>query len=211
MDPETPTVANRIDTDAVIAAAGILARGGVVVYPTETLYALGADAFNARGVERVVHLKLRQAGKAIAVLISDVQMLAEIVSDIPPAAQILMSRFWPGPLTLILPARRSVAETLTGGSGSIGVRISSHPMATALVRAVGHPVTAPSANPATRAPAVCIEEARGYFGTSVGAYVDAGRLPGEPASTVIDVCGTPHIVRAGAISAADVFATLGAH
>ncbi len=102
----------------------------------------------------------------------------------------------------MLPARAGVSELLTGGTGTIGVRVSSHPVATALVVALGRPVTAPSANPAGCTPPVTVDDARGYFGTTVDAYLDAGRLPGEPASTVVDVRDGLRVLREGAVPAA---------
>ncbi len=119
------------DAEAVALAARVLVRGGIVVYPTETLYGLGADAFNLAALERLVQLKGRVPGKPVAVLVSDTTMLRDLVSEIPPPAEVLMRRFWPGPLTLVLQARASVSALLTGGGDSIGVRLSSHPLATA--------------------------------------------------------------------------------
>ena len=193
-DNTSPTERERID-----ATARIVVAGGIVVYPTETLYGLGADAGDAAALHRLVTLKGREPGKPIAVLIGDTRMLAELVEDIPSSAEALMRRFWPGPLTIVLRARDTVSPLLTGGSGGIGVRISSHSVATALVHAVGRPLTAPSANPAGRQPPRRIDAARAYFGGRVDAYLDAGDLPGEPASTVIDVRQELRVVREGAI------------
>lgn len=194
--------------DRITTAAQTLARGGIVVFPTETLYGLGADAFNATALQRLASLKGRDAHKPIAVLVSDRQMLADLVTDIPALAETLMERFWPGPLTIVFGARPTVSSVLTGGQASIGVRVSSHPMATGLVHRLGRPVTAPSANPTGMPPPVTVDEARSYFGDGVDAYLDGGRLRGEPASTVVDVRGELQIVREGAISAADLYACL---
>jgi L-threonylcarbamoyladenylate synthase len=190
-----------VDDERVKHATRILRAGGVVVYPTETLYGLGADAGNAAALQRLVELKGREPGKPIAVLIGNVRMLGAVVADIPPLAEALMRRFWPGPLTIVLPARASLSPVLTGGGDGIGVRLSRHPMATALVRCLGQPVTAPSANPAGQPPPRRIEEARIYFGSRVDFYLDAGCLAGEPASTVVDVRGELRVVRRGAIAA----------
>jgi len=171
---------------AVDAAARVLAAGGIVVYPTETLYGLGADAGNEAALQRLVELKGREVGKPIAVLISDTQMVADVAQEIPAPAADLMRRFWPGPLTIVLQARPGVSRVLTGGGDSIGVRASSHPIAMALVRRLGRPLTAPSANPAGLRPPTRCEEARAYFGARVDYYLDGGCLPGEPASTVVD-------------------------
>ena len=185
----------------VDAAARILAAGGIVVYPTETLYGLGADAGNAAALQRLVELKGREPAKPIAVLISDTKMLEDVVDEISEAAANLMRRFWPGPLTIVLRARPSVSRVLTGGGDGIGVRVSSHPIATRLVRALGRPLTAPSANPAGQRPPTRLEDARAYFGDRVDYYVDGGHLPGEPASTVVDARHGLQVIRDGAVPA----------
>ncbi len=188
-------------------AVHTLAQGGVVVYPTETLYGLGVDASNPAALRRLVALKGREPGKPILVLIGDMTMLAALVDDVPPAAGRLMRRFWPGPLTIVLRARADVSPVLTGGSASIGVRLSSHPTAHTLPLRFGRPITAPSANPRGQAPPRSVEEARRYFGDAVDCYLDGGPLQGIP-STVVDACGVVRIVRHGAVPAADIHATL---
>lgn len=188
--------------DAVQAACDVLRRGGVVVYPTETLYGLGVDATQDVALQRLVTLKVRQEGKPISVLVSDRDMLASLVSDVPPPAQRLIDAFWPGPLTIVFEARPGLSDILTGGSGRIGVRISSHALATALVAALGRPLTSPSANPAGARPPVTVGAARDYFGAQVDYYLDAGALPGEPPSTVVDVGAGMRVLREGAISSA---------
>jgi L-threonylcarbamoyladenylate synthase len=191
--------------ESTVDRAGRLLRdGGAVVYPTETLYGLGVDAFNADALDRLLALKVRDASKPISVLVSDVTMLAEVAAAVPAAAERLIERFWPGPLTLVFSARPDLPAGLTAGSGSIGVRVSSDATAQALVAALGRPLTAPSANPAGMTPPRRIDEARAYFGTSVDLYLDGGTLPGEPASTVVDVRGGFRLLRAGAIDFADV-------
>lgn len=189
------------NASAVDGAARALAAGGIVVYPTETLYGLGADARNEAALQRLVELKGRAAGKPIAVLVSGKEMLEGVVDDMSQAAIDLMRRFWPGPLTIVLRARPSVSRVLTGGGDGIGVRVSSHPIATALVRALGGPLTAPSANPAGLRPPTRLDEARAYFGDRVDYYLDGGVLPGEPASTVVDARDGLRVIRDGAVPA----------
>lgn len=196
------------DKTTVQSATRILAAGGVVVYPTETLYGLGVDASHEAALQRLVELKVRPPTKPIALLISDVTMLRDLVEEVPPAAMMLMRHFWPGPLTLVLAARAAVSPLLTAGSASIGVRASSHPVAMSLVRTLGRPVTAPSANPAGRPAPTDIAQARAYFGARVDHYLDAGSLPGEPASTVVDVRDGLRLVREGAVALAALRACL---
>lgn len=188
-----------VPDDEVFHAVNVLRTGGAVVYPTETLYGLGVDALNETALGRLLALKVREANKPTSVLVSDRDMLEGLVDGISPAAQALVERFWPGPLTIVFAARPELPAALTAGSGSIGVRISSHPTAQALVAALGRPLTSPSANPAGKPPPKRIEEARRYFGNHVDCYLDAGALPGEPASTVVDVRDGLRLVRAGAI------------
>jgi L-threonylcarbamoyladenylate synthase len=132
--------------DDLSHAVAALKRGEVIVYPTETLYGLGADALNLDAVEKVFQLKGRDPQTPIPVLIADREMLGALVDEIPPLAKKLMASFWPGPLTLVLTARKNIPSALLNADGGIGVRISSEPVATGLVRALGRPITATSAN-----------------------------------------------------------------
>jgi L-threonylcarbamoyladenylate synthase len=194
-----------VDSSAALAAAAqVLIAGGLVVYPTETVYGLGADASNATALERLVGLKGRAPGQPISVLIADLDMLPSLVDHVPTAAMTLMRHFWPGPLTIVLEARPGLRAPLTAGTGTIGVRVSSHALATALVRACGRPITTPSANPAGCRPPTRVDEARAYFGTNVDVYLDGGVLTGEPPSTVVDVRTTVRVLRAGAVSTAAI-------
>lgn len=190
------------DLDAAVAA---LARGAIVVYPTETVYGLGADTASVEALRRVAALKGRDAGKPISVLVSSREMLLEVVARIPDPAEHLMAHFWPGALTLVLPAQPRVSALLTAGRGTIGVRISSHPLATALVTRLGRPVTTTSANPGGLEPATEIRQARRYFDSRVDVYLDGGVTPGGPGSTVIDLSGDQAIlVREGAVPVSEI-------
>lgn len=185
-----------------------LAAGGLVVFPTESFYAMGADATSAAAVARLVAVRGREEGKPILVLIDGLAMAATVARELTPVARRLAARFWPGPLTLVLPARTELPAPLTAGTGTIGVRVSGHAAASALVTALGRPVTAPSANPPGAAPPRTLEEARTYFGDRVAAYVDGGMLPGG-ASTVAAVAdGRVRILRAGPVTTAEIEAAL---
>jgi L-threonylcarbamoyladenylate synthase len=200
-----------VSTPDLSAAIAALRGDAVVVYPTETLYGLGARALVPGAVAAVARLKGRDADKPIAVIIDDASRLEQLTTHIPAAAAALMSRFWPGPLTLVLPARADLPRELTSGSGTVGVRVSSHPVAQALAAAVGEPITATSANPSGAAPACDLASARRLFGERVAAYVDGGTLAGGAGSTVLVVADDAvRVVRAGAISLAAVRETLGA-
>ena len=183
------------------AALAALARGGVVVYPTETFYGLGARALRAAAVAKVASLKGRDATKPVAVIVSEAAMLDQLVARIPKPAERLMARFWPGPLTLVLPARADLPVELTARSGLVGVRVSSHPVARALAAALGEPITATSANRGGETPACDVATAERAFGARVDAYVDGGALAGGSGSTVVVVGDdVVRVIRAGAVS-----------
>jgi L-threonylcarbamoyladenylate synthase len=186
-----------------------LAGGGLVVFPTETLYGLGADARSAAAVERLVRVRGREAGKPILVLVRDVAMAETVAVEVPAGARRLAARFWPGPLTLVLPARPGLPAALTAGTGTIGVRASGHPIAASLVEGLGRPVTAPSANPPGAPPPRRLAEARAYFGERVQVYVDGGELPGGASTVAMVDEGGLRVLRAGAVSEAALRAALG--
>lgn len=194
------------DLDEALTA---LRRDAAIVYPTETFYGLGARALAPPAVDAVARLKGRDAGKPIAVIVADTAMLTSVVGRVPAPAMRLMARCWPGPLTLVLPARADLPPALTAGTGRIGVRISSHPDAQALVKALGEPITATSANPGGSEPALDVATARGYFGTHA-AYVDGGRLAGGLGSTVLLVADdAARVIRPGATSIDELRRVLG--
>ena len=185
-----------------------LAAGALVVFPTETVYGLGADARSAAAVDRLVAVRGREEGKPILVLVADVEMAGAVVDDVPEGARRLARRFWPGPLTLVLPARGGLPAPLTAGTGTIGVRVPGHALAKELVARFGGPVTAPSANPPGAEPPCRLDLARSYFGERVTAYVDGGELTGG-ASTVAALEGDRvRVLRAGPIGQAALDAAL---
>jgi L-threonylcarbamoyladenylate synthase len=178
------------------------------VFPTESVYGLGADARSAAAVEHLVAVRGREEGKPILLLVEDLAMAGAVAAEIPDGARRLARRFWPGPLTLVLPARDGLPPALTAGTGTIGVRAPGHRTAAALVAGLGRPVTAPSANPPGAAPPRRVDEARAYFGGRVAVYVDGGELPGG-ASTVAAVEGDRvRVIRPGAVSEAALQAAL---
>jgi L-threonylcarbamoyladenylate synthase len=179
-------------------AAQALRRGHVVVYPTETLYGLGADATSAAAVDRLLRLKGGREGKPISVLVAD-RAMAERVGELSPLAARLAAHFWPGPLTLVVRARADLPAAITAGTGTVALRVSSHPVAACLVAALGRPLTTPSANPSDQPPPRDIATARRYFGGAVACYLDGGTLPGGASTLVETTGGHARILRAGAI------------
>lgn len=180
-------------------AAGVLEAGGLVAFPTETFYGLGASALDADAVHRVFALKGRPESRPLLVLVDGVPE-AERIAEVPPHARALMERYWPGALTLVLRARSIVPDQVTAGTGTVGVRVPAHAVARGLARALGGPVTAPSANPTgARAPTTA-DEVRRYFDGRLPLVLDGGPTAGGLPSTVLDVTvDPPRLLRAGAV------------
>ena len=184
----------------IARAVGILAAGGVVCYPTETFYGLAADALAPDAVARVVAMKRRGAGAPIATIVPDLVAAGRLWETCPESLRALATRYWPGPLTIVAPALAYVPAPLVGEWG-VGARVSSHPVAQALARAFGGPITATSANRAGLPPAETTFAARAQLGEAVELYLDDGPAPGGAPSTVVTiVSGSPRILRVGAIS-----------
>jgi L-threonylcarbamoyladenylate synthase len=190
--------------DRIAEAAAALAAGQIVAFPTESSYGLGVDALSADALARLFALKGREPGKPPPLLISDENMLDQLAARVPARARELMARFWPGPLTLVLPAHPHLPEALVS-DGGVGVRVSPHPVAHALVAAFGRPVTATSANPSGTPAALRASEVFAMFGARIH-LLDGGAAPGAPPSTVVRVsdAGDLTILRAGALDPAEL-------
>jgi L-threonylcarbamoyladenylate synthase len=180
-----------------------------IVYPTETLYALGVDALSPAALEHLFAIKGRDPGKPVALIASDARMAFGLAREVSARARLLAAAFWPGPLTLVLPARDGVPAALTGEDGGVGVRVSSHPVATALAAGLGRPITATSANRAGEQVALDSDQARRVFGGKVKVFLDGGRLAGGAPSTVVALHErSMRIIRPGVVSEADIAAAL---
>ena len=192
------------------AAARALCEGSIVAYPTETFYALGVDPFNLEAVNALYRLKGRAFSEPIPLIISDNEYLERLTGSVPPQARRLMEAFWPGPLTIVLPASGNLPEALTGGSGTIGARVSGAPVARELARAAGGVITATSANPSGMKGAATAGEVARYFDGRLDFVIDGGRLPAKKGSTIIRLTGArPEILRHGEIEAALIEDLLG--
>jgi len=181
-----------------------LQAGELVVYPTETFYALGADAFSSSALRRLFRVKRREPGRPIGLIAADSAMAFSVAREIPIDARRLADAFWPGPLTLVLPARENVARELAGLDG-VGVRVSPNPVARALSAGIGRPITATSANLNGEAPASTLEQARAGLGEKVKVYLEGGKLTASAPSTVVAVSGSGwKMIRVGAISESQI-------
>jgi len=182
-------------------AASIIRSGGVVAFPTESFYGLGVSAWDEKAIQRLFTIKKREGNQPILLLIPSTILLNQYVIRIPDIAIQIMEKFWPGGLTLIFEANPDLPRLLTSGTGKIGLRLSSHPLATALVRAVGAPITGTSANISGQAACSNAEAVRHSLGRSVDFVLDGGETQGGKGSTVMDITvNPPTILREGMVS-----------
>lgn len=180
-----------------------------MVFPTRCLYGLGADALDAHAVEKIIRIKQRRADHPILVLIHSRRQLNSLVAHISPAAETMMKAFWPGRVTLVFEARDRRLDRLTAGTGKIGVRLTGHPVAAALARQVGIPVTGTSANLSRRPGCSRVQNLDPQIAQQVDLVLDAGVLEGGVGSTVVDVVADPpQILREGQVAADEVMRIL---
>ncbi|MGV9993610.1 L-threonylcarbamoyladenylate synthase [Streptomyces sp. NPDC003374] len=191
-------------------AAGVLRGGGLVAFPTETVYGLGADAGNADAVARVFHAKGRPPSHPLIVHLGDVEQLGGWVEDVTPTARLLAERFWPGPLTLVLRRGPRVSLAATGGLDTVAVRVPGHPVALALLSAFGGGVAAPSANRFGSVSPTTAQHVRAELGDAVDLVLDGGPCTVGVESTIVDATGgTPSVLRPGGVTREDLEAVLG--
>ncbi len=195
-------------SDKIQDAAKMIKGGGVCVIPTETAYGLAASIRFEKALQRIYEIKKRPLYKPLLLIVEGVEKAPVDLQDIPKYALRLMEKFWPGPLTLLLPASRDAGYLLTGGTGKVGLRISSHGVAMELVREVGTPLTATSANLSGRRPSKTIAEVKRQFSQMGPDYfLDAGEIPPGPPSTIVDCQPRePVVIRSGAIPLEDILA-----
>ncbi len=204
----TGTWNNNIILPAELAqAVRVIRAGGIVAFPTETYYGLAADPFNEKALARLFAVKQRPASKPVLVLIHDCDQLDCLVKTKPPLFQPLMAAFWPGPLTLVFEALDRLPPLLTGNTGTVGVRVSSHSVARRLVDLFGNPITATSANISGSPPAVSATEVSRQLGDAVDMIVDGGTTRGGHGSTIVG-CHNSQLVliREGVVSFSAILA-----
>ncbi len=197
------------DEQGIADAIAAIRAGGVVAFPTETFYGLAVDPWNARAVDALYVAKGRPADTAVALIADSLEVVRDKIvgGGLPHAAEVLADKFWPGPLTLVIPARASFSSLLGAGTGTIGVRVSPHPVAAALAAKLGA-ITATSANPHGK-PAMTRAADVAAAMPQLSLVLDGGETAGGVASTLVDVTvDPPRVVRAGAIGEAAVRAAL---
>jgi L-threonylcarbamoyladenylate synthase len=196
-------------SEEVRRAAQILRRGGLVAFPTETVYGLGADASSAQAVARLYRVKARPSDHPVIVHFASSQAAFAWTRDVPDQAKHLAKRFWPGPLTLILKRSDKANDYITGGADSVGIRVPSHPVAQELLKIFGNGVAAPSANRFGRVSPTTAAHVREDLGTDVDLVLEGGASEVGIESTILDLsAGAPVLLRPGRISRADLEAVL---
>ncbi|TEU17225.1 MAG: threonylcarbamoyl-AMP synthase [Dehalococcoidia bacterium] len=182
----------------------ILRKGGVIAFPTDTVYGLGADAFNPTAVERIYEIKDRPKHRQLPLLIADVERLATLAEPIPEIAWFLARQFWPGGLTLVLPKTDSLPAYLASGS-TIAVRVPNHPVCLALIQHLGNPIIGTSANISGQPAALTAEEVGQQLGGKIDFIINGGKCPGGKESTVVDITReSPIILRQGIIPSDEI-------
>ncbi len=183
----------------------VISSGGVIAYPTDTFYGLGADPANPLAVKRLFEIKDRQEDQPILLLLADAKDVIAWAADITPHASVLMKRFWPGPLTLVFKAKAGVLRELTAGTGTIGLRVPGSELTRGLIRFLGHALTGTSANLSGRPSLRTARETAEAIGDLADLILDGGETAGGKPSTVVDVSiDPPRVIREGAIPSQDV-------
>ena len=191
-----------MNSEEIEKAAAVLRQGGLVAFPTETVYGLGADASNPAAIRKLYAVKGRPADHPVIVHLADIAQLPQWAREVTPVAQKLAQQFWPGPLTLLFKRAPGVSDAVTGGQDTVAIRIPSHPIAQLLLKKFGGGVAAPSANRFGRVSATLAEHVRQEFGDAVDFVVDGGQSDVGIESTVVDATGAaPVLLRPGHITA----------
>lgn len=193
------------DEEGIARAVRILRNGGLVGFPTETVYGLGADAANPEAVRRIFEAKGRPADHPVIVHLARAAQVIEWARDVPPDAVVLANAFWPGPMTLVLPRASHVSDLVTGGQDTVGVRVPSHPVAQRLLAAFGGGIAGPSANRFGRISPTTASHVREDLGDRVDLILDGGTSDVGIESTIVDLTGDiPRVLRPGMISVAQI-------
>lgn len=197
------------DTQVIDHCVNVLTRGGVVAIPTETVYGLAADASNEQAVAKVFAIKQRPTSHPLIVHMGEAGWLDDWAIDIPESARVLARSFWPGPLTMVLNRHPGVSRSITGGQDSVAVRVPNHPLTLRLIRALGRPVVAPSANRFTKLSPTSAEDVRAELGAAVDFILDGGPCRFGVESTIVDLRnGGVRLLRPGAIPVEQIEAAL---
>ena len=193
----------------IARAAELLRQGQLVAFPTETVYGIGALGLDMAAVEALYEAKNRPASKAFSLQVADVSMVPQVAAYVPRSARLLMEKFCPGPITVVLPKASAVPYKVTGGLDTVGVRIPAHPVALALLQAVGKPLAVPSANISGHTSPLSANDVSADMAGRLPLILDGGTCPVGVESTIVDCTGSKiKILRHGAISEAEIRAAI---
>jgi L-threonylcarbamoyladenylate synthase len=213
LTPIVPISILRVDLDErrmPRRAIELIRNGGLVAYPTDTVYGLGTSIFQEGGVRRIFEVKGRPPSDPLPILIADVAQVEELAAVVPSVARDLMRRFWPGPLTIVLPRSSRVPEVVSGGGPSIALRMPNHPIPLRLIQEAGVPIVGTSANSHGAPSPITATQVATDIGDRIDLILDGGRTPHGIPSTVVDLTGAaPRVVRAGALDPALLREVLG--
>jgi L-threonylcarbamoyladenylate synthase len=188
IDPERP------ETALIERAVGVVHRGGVILYPADTIYGLGCDAFNAQAIQRLVEIKSRSEEKGFLVLVPSLSQIDALVESIPEKGLHLLEQCWPGPLTVLLKPAANLSPLLTGGGQKVGIRCPQGPFLAAWLEALGTPLVSTSANRAGEPYCGSLDRLHELFDNEVDLFMECGDLPERPPSTVVDLTRSPFSV-----------------
>jgi L-threonylcarbamoyladenylate synthase len=199
------------EPEIIAAAAAVIRDGGTVAFPTETVYGLGANGLDPEAVEKIYLAKGRPPRKPLILLVASIEQAKSLAGTWPDEAERLAARFWPGPLTLILPRAPVVPDVVTAGLPGVALRLSSHPVALALIGQCGLPITAPSANTSGRPSPTLAEQVRADLDGRIDMVLDGGATPAGAESTILDLSRErPVLLRLGCVNRDSLEQVLGA-
>lgn len=198
------------DKKSIDRAIELLKQGEVIAFPTDTVYGVGANGLNERAIEKLFEAKNRPRDKAIPFLLASEKDLAQVAREIPKDVELLARKFWPGALTLIVPAHCRVPKILIADGDSVAVRVPNHPIARALIQELGAPLAATSANISSQPDPQTASQVAAYMNERIPLILDGGATPGNIPSTVLDLTTEPPTIRrVGAIASAEIELVLG--
>ncbi|MDF0667361.1 MAG: L-threonylcarbamoyladenylate synthase [Nitrospira sp.] len=206
----TGAILSATDPESIRSAGRIIKTGGLVAFPTETVYGLGCDAMNADAAAKVFEAKRRPQFDPLIVHIADLSQLDTVITSLPPKGHRLIDKFWPGPLTLVLPKQSIVPDLVTAGLPTVAVRMPNHPVAQALIREAGTPIAGPSANPFGYVSPTSAQHVAEGLGSNADLILDGGPCPVGIESTIVSLVGAqPELLRPGSITIEQLSSVIG--